>query len=109
MYQINGSLPTPSTSSSATTTAVGTVSTTTSTVPTPTGGPYTVQGLPGWTYYGCLTEATTGRALSAVQNPSAAVPVSVESCALACVGYIYFGVEYGQECKKQNQEISLRC
>jgi iron transport multicopper oxidase len=96
MYQINASLPIPSTSSSTTTTGLST----TSTVPTATGGPYTVQGLPGWTYYGCWTESTTGRALSAVQNPASAVPVSVESCARACAGYTYMGVEYGQECKR---------
>ncbi len=104
MYQINGSLPIPS--STTTTAATGTVSATT-TVPTPTGGPYTVQSIPGWTYYGCWTEATTGRALSALENPAVAVPVSVESCGLACAAYSYFGVEYAGECKKFNLDISL--
>lgn len=87
MYSINATVP-PSTST-----------TSTSIVSTPTGGPYTVQSIAGWNYYGCWTESTTGRALSALQNPASAVPVTVESCGLACAAYSYFGVEYSGECK----------
>ena len=100
MYQINGSAPISSTSSSAPTLNRDWLlcSTTTTSQHQHPGGPYTVQSLPGWTYYGCWTEATTGRALAALQNPAAAVPVSVESCGLACAAYSYFGVEYAGEC-----------
>ncbi|KAH8812457.1 WSC-domain protein, partial [Xylogone sp. PMI_703] len=49
-----------------------------------------------YAYQGCYTEATTGRALSqkSYYNDS----MTVELCAAACVGYKWFGVEYGREC-----------
>lgn len=66
--------------------------------PVPTG-PQTVTVLPGWSYIGCYSEATTGRALNSLLLPIAGADTKVESCAVACAGYTYFGVEYGQECK----------
>jgi hypothetical protein len=46
-------------------------------------------------YQGCYTEATGMRALSgnAYFNDS----MTVEACANACLGYTWFGVEYGRE------------
>lgn len=64
----------------------------------PPTGPQTVTNLPGWNYLGCYTEATTGRALNGILLPIRAAVTDVESCAAACSGYVYFGVEYGQEC-----------
>lgn len=64
---------------------------------TPTG-PITVTQLAGYTYLGCYSEATQGRALSDKQNPIAGALVSVESCQTACKAYTYFGVEYSGEC-----------
>ena len=94
------STPASSSSSSGTTTN-GTTSSitllTTSATPSPTG-PITVQTLSGWTYLGCYSEATNGRALSGLQNPIPANTVTVESCASACTSYAYFGVEYSGEC-----------
>lgn len=49
-----------------------------------------------WTWYGCQTEATTGRALSSVSY--AADTMTLESCASFCDGFDYFGVEYAREC-----------
>ncbi|KAL9113797.1 MAG: hypothetical protein Q9227_002243 [Pyrenula ochraceoflavens] len=66
--------------------------------PTPTGGPVTVQKAGVWTYYGCVSEATNGRALSALQNPIPAQSNSVENCTSACSGYAYAGMEYSGEC-----------
>ena len=86
VYHTNSTAAT-STSASATSTAV----------PTPTG-PITVGNFTGWAYLGCYSEGTTGRALSDLQNPIPAANVSVESCAIACSKYAYFGVEYAQEC-----------
>ncbi|KAH7403338.1 hypothetical protein BKA64DRAFT_706835 [Cadophora sp. MPI-SDFR-AT-0126] len=67
-------------------------------VATPTG-PITVTTLPGWSYLGCYSEATTGRALNSLLLPIPGLNTDVETCAAACAGYTFFGVEYGQECK----------
>jgi len=50
-----------------------------------------------WTYYGCQTEATSSRALAS--KATAYDTMTLESCASDCAGYIYFGVEYGRECR----------
>jgi len=52
--------------------------------------------IPGYTDEGCYTEATSERALSAYNYNSNRM--TVELCAAACVGYTYFGVEYGTQC-----------
>ncbi|KAL9029704.1 MAG: hypothetical protein Q9196_002082, partial [Gyalolechia fulgens] len=51
-----------------------------------------------WSYYGCYTEATNGRALSGLQNPVVGATLTLEKCAAACAGYTYFGTEYSSEC-----------
>jgi hypothetical protein len=55
-----------------------------------TVGPYTFQG--------CYTEATQGRALSAASFYDYSM-MTIEECAANCAGSTYFGVEYGGECK----------
>jgi hypothetical protein len=52
--------------------------------------------IPGYTDEGCYTEATSERALSAYTYINNGM--TVELCAAACVGYTYFGVEYGVQC-----------
>ena len=48
-----------------------------------------------YAYQGCYTEATNKRALTGKSyfNDS----MTVEACATACLGYKWFGVEYGRE------------
>lgn len=85
LYRLNGTVvSTPS----STTTAPGTSS-------TPTG-PANKATVGSYNYYGCQTESTTGRALSAATF--AYNTMTIESCMANCAGYIYFGVEYGREC-----------
>ncbi|KAF7912733.1 uncharacterized protein EAF01_001754 [Botrytis porri] len=73
MYQFNGTISAPS-------------------------GPITVMNLTGWNYLGCYNESTKGRALSGLENPIPGMNTSVEACSMACGGWTYFGVEYGDEC-----------
>lgn len=49
-------------------------------------------------YVGCYTEATNIRALTAgtIIDYDA---MTTEKCAAACTGFIFFGIEYGGECK----------
>lgn len=51
----------------------------------------------GHPWYGCMTEATDARALSA-DTIDLDVSMSLEFCSYYCEGYTYFGVEYGREC-----------
>ncbi|KAF8421833.1 WSC domain-containing protein [Tirmania nivea] len=60
------------------------------------GIPYIVQAVANFTYQGCYSEATSGRALS--QKYISSVNVDVQFCADYCKAYTYFGVEYGREC-----------
>ena len=60
--------------------------------------PTTVQTVNNYTWIGCYSEGTSGRALT---GPNVAAPSaggSVEYCASQCIGYEYFGVEYYNEC-----------
>src|SRR6187402_3604837 len=125
LYMLDGSAPLPtstvkassstrmaSTSLTSSKDTFSTISTTlVSTVPPPPSstptGPITVTNLPGWTYLGCYSEATTGRALNSLLMPIPGNSNSVEACAAACIQYTFFGVEYGQECKFM-LHISLR-
>ncbi|KAF7895090.1 hypothetical protein EAF00_006904 [Botryotinia globosa] len=61
-------------------------------------GPITIINLKGWNYLGCYNESTRGRALSGLENPIPGMNNSVEACSMACNGWTYFGVEYGDEC-----------
>lgn len=49
-----------------------------------------------YTYFGCQTEATSARALASKASDTA--NMSLESCEASCIGYTYFGTEYGREC-----------
>lgn len=69
-------------------------------------GPTTVTTITGGKYLGCYSEGTNVRALGDLQNPIMGSSVSVESCGAACLGYVYFGVEYSGECKLS---IMSRC
>jgi iron transport multicopper oxidase len=67
-----------------------------STVAAPTG-PVIVQAIGAYSYAGCYTEATTGRALS--QKIYANDNMTVEICYATCNGYAWFGIEYRRECR----------
>lgn len=63
---------------------------------TTSAGPLTVQIAGPFSYQGCYTEATNGRALSA--KATAGSTMTVEQCSTFCTGYSMMGVEYGSEC-----------
>lgn len=84
MYQLNGSLPVPT----STTSIPGT-----SPTPIP-GAPSVVPSAGGYGYIGCYTDSTANRALTGLVNPVAGATLTVELCAAACAGFTYFGVEY---------------
>ncbi|KAL8830675.1 MAG: hypothetical protein Q9170_005627, partial [Blastenia crenularia] len=86
MYKLN------STSSATTGTASATAT------PTTPAGPAIKDSVSTWSYNGCYTEGTNGRALSGLQNPVAGATLTLEKCAAACAGYTYFGTEYSGEC-----------
>ncbi|KAK4208538.1 WSC domain-containing protein [Rhypophila decipiens] len=52
--------------------------------------------VPSYTSEGCYTEATGMRALTGASFFNDLL--TVEKCAAACVGYTWFGLEYGREC-----------
>ena len=85
MYQLNGTLPTPTSTSSM----PGTTS---------TSGPTVVPSAGAYGYIGCYTDNVSDRALTGLTNPVSGSTLTVESCANACAGYTYFGVEYSDEC-----------
>jgi len=60
-------------------------------------GPQTIQQVGNYSYQGCYSEATNGRALSAKTPTAPTSGFTVELCAAACQGYTYFGVEYANE------------
>jgi hypothetical protein len=87
VYNFNSTGTSP-TGTSATVTA-------TTTVPpssVPTVGPYF--------YYGCQTEGNNTRALAA--KSTATDTMTIEYCESFCLGYTYFGTEYGRECKSSS-------
>lgn len=87
MYQINGSLPAPASTS------------TPGTGPTPVAGaPSVVPSAGGYGYIGCYTDSTANRALTGSINPVSGTTLTVELCAAACFGFTYFGVEYSDVC-----------
>jgi hypothetical protein len=84
-------------------TSAGPVASTTGPVASTTGpsgstptGPTQPAAVGNWLWYGCQTEATNMRALSA--TTFAADTMTLEACAAFCSGYTYFGVEYAREC-----------
>ncbi|PQE05807.1 WSC domain-containing protein [Rutstroemia sp. NJR-2017a BVV2] len=62
----------------------------------PTVPPSIQQTIGAYNYYGCRTEGVDARALSS--KASADSSMSLEACEASCVGYTYFGTEYGREC-----------
>jgi hypothetical protein len=54
------------------------------------------QTVAGYTFQGCYTEATNIRALSSASFFDYTA-MTLEACAADCVGFTYFGVEYGGE------------
>jgi hypothetical protein len=50
-----------------------------------------------YTFVGCQTEATAGRALS--EKSYADDSMTLDSCASYCSGFTYFGTEYSRECE----------
>ncbi|KAL8931128.1 MAG: hypothetical protein Q9208_000232 [Pyrenodesmia sp. 3 TL-2023] len=91
MYKLN-------TTSTFTSTATGTGATSTtasaSATATVPAGPAIKSSISTWSYHGCMTEATNGRALSGLLNPVGGATLTLEKCAAACAGYTYFGTEY---------------
>jgi hypothetical protein len=69
--------------------------TSTSTTPSSTGGPVHVASVGAYTWAGCYTEATNGRALSATSDVNYNT-MTVEICAAFCASYTIFGVEYSK-------------
>ena len=61
-------------------------------------GPVIPQTVNSWSYAGCYSESSNGRALGGKLNPIPRSSVSVENCTDACAGYTYAGMEYAQEC-----------
>lgn len=57
---------------------------------------------------GCYTEATTGRALAA-KSYSDPIGMTVDTCLAFCSGYMYAGVEYGQEVCNQSYPFRIIC
>ncbi|TGO46222.1 hypothetical protein BOTNAR_0602g00010 [Botryotinia narcissicola] len=66
------------------------------TAPSSTGSPPIQQKVGVYTYFGCQTEGTSARALAS--KTSDAGNMTLESCKASCIGYTYFGTEYGREC-----------
>jgi hypothetical protein len=71
-------------------------STTTSKIATYTGPPVTSQGNVNFTYYSCLSEPSSGRALQK-QVENNGTYMTIEKCLSNCWMYQYAGVEYGRE------------
>ena len=67
-------------------------------------GPSIVPRIGPYAYFGCQTEATNGRALTA--KAIASNTMTLEACESACAGYTYFGTEYGSECKHPHSFVS---
>ncbi|KAK4157645.1 hypothetical protein C8A00DRAFT_11591 [Chaetomidium leptoderma] len=69
---------------------------TSSATPTPTATLAVKPTVGDYTFVGCQTEATAGRALSGKGYADDAM--TLELCATYCSGFTYFGTEYGREC-----------
>ncbi|KAL2157628.1 hypothetical protein VTH06DRAFT_6007 [Thermothelomyces fergusii] len=68
-----------------------------SAAPVPTGTPAVKPTVGDYTFVGCQTEATSGRALSG-REVYADDAMTLEKCAEYCAGFAYFGAEYSREC-----------
>lgn len=81
--------------STGTTSVISPTSTKPSTTPTQTS-PAIVRTIGSYSYAGCYTESTKGRALSLKSYADDSMTVDI--CAQTCAGYIWFGIEYRREC-----------
>lgn len=86
---------TSSLASSSTSSSISS-STTTSTPTAQATGPIAVQTAGSFSYQGCYSEGTDGRALAATSTADNAM--TIQKCASFCSGYKYMGVEYSSEC-----------
>lgn len=87
-------------SSSSVVSSTSTIKTVTSTSSSSSVAPSQTLGIKqtvaGYTFQGCYTEATNIRALSSASFFDYTA-MTLEACAADCVGFTYFGVEYGGE------------
>lgn len=60
------------------------------------GGPKNPDSVAGSARFGCMTESPQGRTLSGKGFGSD--DMSLELCESSCLGYQFWGVEYGREC-----------
>jgi hypothetical protein len=81
---------------SSSTTKASTTSTTTSSTVAASQTLGIKNNVGAYTFQGCYTEATNTRALSSASFFDYTA-MTLEACAADCVGYTYFGVEYGGE------------
>ena len=81
---------------SSSTTKVSTTSTTTSSTVAASQTLGIKNTVGAYSFQGCYTEATNTRALSSASFYDYTA-MTLEACAADCVGYTYFGVEYGGE------------
>ncbi|PHH62812.1 hypothetical protein CDD81_6704 [Ophiocordyceps australis] len=64
--------------------------------PKPWTGPATKDTVGPFSWQGCWTEATDGRALA--DDAMASDDMTLEACARFCNDFVFFGAEYGREC-----------
>jgi hypothetical protein len=93
----SSSSATSSSSISSSSSSSATPSATSSKAATYTGLPVTSQGNVNFTYYSCISEPSSGRALSR-QVENNGTYMTIEKCLSGCWMYQYAGVEYGREC-----------
>ncbi|KAL3426632.1 WSC domain-containing protein-like protein 3 [Phlyctema vagabunda] len=91
---VSGISGTSSTSAAGTSTT-GTSSSSIAPSATPTG-PSIVQSIGAFSFIGCYTEATTGKALTG--KTLANDTMTIQICASVCSTFQYFGIEYHREC-----------
>lgn len=73
--------------------------------------PIIVQTAGGFSYIGCYTDSTSSRGLTGASYQGNS-KTTVESCALACSGFVYFGLEWSQVCSSLSyleEPLGNRC
>ncbi|KAL8837213.1 MAG: hypothetical protein Q9176_005844 [Flavoplaca citrina] len=88
--------PTSSASTSSSSVSSTRTSTSTTSTSSTTSGPTILPSNANFTYTGCYTEATSGRALSKLIK--ADDKMTADMCLGLCYQYQYAGIEYGREC-----------
>jgi hypothetical protein len=87
------------TSTSSVLSGTSTTSSTTSSVVVSSSGPSNLATIGTYSYVGCYTEATTGRALTSLEFASDTMTIEVCYATCSVGGYSWFGIEYHRECK----------